>query len=208
MVSRSASGAVLLEPALHLPARADEANESLRPLRFRQAVRGSDLVALARLVEQGAVPPAVMSKAVARLQRLLIPAVLTQLKSIRFLETGPGTVTAPADAYMRSDRLAAILGEDAPYAAGMPATLLQRLGCRTEPRADDILAGPGQATGGRTAARAGPTWSTGRSWPPCALRDAQPASCGTSRSSGPVTGGKRPATAWSARTTAVPSSTP
>ncbi len=140
MVSRSASGAVLLEPALHLPARADEANESLRPLRFRQAVRGSDLVALARLVEQGAVPPAVMSKAVARLQRLLIPAVLTQLRSIRFLETGPGTVTAPADAYLRSDRIAVILGEGAPYASGIPATLLERLGCRTEPRADDIVA--------------------------------------------------------------------
>ncbi len=140
MVSRSASGAALLEPALHLPARADEANESLRPLRFRRAVRGSDLVALARLVEQGTVPPAVMSRAVGRLQRLLTPAVLTQLKGLRFLEAGPGTVTAPADAYLRSDRIAAILGEGAPYASGIPASLLRRLGCRTEPRADDIVA--------------------------------------------------------------------
>ena len=56
MVSRSARGAALLEPALHFPTRADEANESLGPLRFRRAVRGSDLVALARLVEDGKVP--------------------------------------------------------------------------------------------------------------------------------------------------------
>jgi hypothetical protein len=66
--------------------------------------------------------------------------VVTQLKSIRFLDAGQGRLTAPADAYIRSDRLITVLGDDAPYAAGMPATLLQRLGCRTEPRADDILA--------------------------------------------------------------------
>ena len=162
MVSRSASGSALLEPALHMPTRADEANESLRPLRFRRAVRGSDLVTLAHLVEQGAVSPAVMSRAVARLQRLLTPVVLVQLKGIRFLETGPGTVTAPADAYLRSDRIVAILGEGAPYASGIPASLLQRLGCRTEPRADDIVAALAKLREeGRSPT--GPTWSTRRS---------------------------------------------
>ena len=30
----------------------------------------------------------------------LAPAVLTQLTGIRFLETGPGAVTAPGDAYL------------------------------------------------------------------------------------------------------------
>jgi hypothetical protein len=140
MVSRSAGGASLLEPALHFPARADEANDSLRSLRFRRAVRGSDLVALARLVEQGAVAPVVMSRAGTRLQRLLTPSVVAELKAIRFLDTGPGLVTAPSDAYIRSDRIVAILEESAGYAVGMPTSLLQRLGCRTEPRADDILA--------------------------------------------------------------------
>ena len=140
MVSRSAPGASLLESALHLPTRADEANESLRHLRFRSAVRGRDLVALAKLVEQGAVPPTVMSRAAGRLHRMFTPSVLDQLKSIKFVETEQGTVTAPADAYVRSDRVVAVLGEDAPYAAaGLPVSLLQRLGCRTEPRADDIL---------------------------------------------------------------------
>src|SRR5262249_36107823 len=62
MVSRSVRGAALLEPALHFPARADEADESLARLRFRRAVRGSDLVALAQLAEQGKVPAAVMGR--------------------------------------------------------------------------------------------------------------------------------------------------
>ncbi|WP_160161206.1 DUF3883 domain-containing protein [Actinomadura sp. K4S16] len=140
MVSRSAKGATLLAPALHLSTPADEDNDSLKPLRFRQAVRGSDIVALARLVEQGTVPPEVMRQAIARLQRLLSLSVLTHLKTIKFLETGPGTATAPSDAYNRSDHLVAVLGEDAPYAVGMSTALLRRLGCRTEPRADDILA--------------------------------------------------------------------
>ena len=118
MVSRAARGAALLEPALHFPARADEANESLARLRFRRAVRGSDLVALARLAEQGKVPAAVMGRAASRLQKLLTRSVVTQLKSIRFLDTGQGRLTAPADAYIRSDRLVAALGDDAPYATG------------------------------------------------------------------------------------------
>ena len=140
MVSRSARGASLLEPALHFPVPADEANESLSRLRFRDAVRGRDLVALARLTEQGNVPPAVMAQAVSRLQKLLTTAVLAQLKGIGFLDGGQGRLTTPADAYIRSDRLVAVLGDDAPYATGMPTTLLRRLGCQTEPRADDILA--------------------------------------------------------------------
>ena len=139
MVSRSARGAALLEPALHFPARADEANESLACLRFRRAVRGSDLVTLAQLAEQGKVPAAVMGRAASRLQKLLTGSVVTRLKSIRFLDTGQGRLTAPADAYIRSDRLVAVLGDDAPYATGMVAAMLLRLGCRTEPRADDIL---------------------------------------------------------------------
>ncbi|MFG1685201.1 DUF3883 domain-containing protein [Nonomuraea sp. NPDC049269] len=140
MVSRSASGASLLAPALHLPTSADEANVSLKQLRFRRTVLGSDLVALARLVEQGFVPPAVMRQAATRLRRLLTPSVLGQLKTIKFLETGPGAVSAPCDTYIRSEQLVAVLGEDAPYTVGMSSAMLRQLGCRTEPRANDILA--------------------------------------------------------------------
>ena len=140
MVSRSARGAALLEPALHFPAPADEANESLSRLRFRDAIRGSDLVALAGLTEQGKVPPDVMGQAASRLQNLLTATVVSHLERIRFLDVGQGGLTAPLDTYIRSDRLVAVLGEDAPYATGMPTPLLRRLGCQTEPRADDILA--------------------------------------------------------------------
>lgn len=120
MVSRSARGAVLLEPALRFPVRADEANESLARLRFRRAVRGSDLVALALLTEQGKVAAAVMGRAASRLQKLLTRSVVNQLKSIRFLDAGQGSLTAPADAYIRSDRLVVTLGDDAPTRPACP----------------------------------------------------------------------------------------
>jgi hypothetical protein len=139
MMTRSARGATLLEPALHFPAEADEANKSLTPLRFRSDVRGSDLIALAQLAEDGKVPAAVVGQAASSLQKLLTPAVRNQLKSIRFLDTGQGRLTAPADAYIKSDHLVATLGEHARYATGLPAAVLRRLDCRTEPGADDIL---------------------------------------------------------------------
>jgi Domain of unknown function (DUF3883) len=139
MVNPSARGAALLEPALHLAKSTDEANESLRPLRFRTSVQGADLVALARLVEQGTVSPTVMRRALTRLGRLLTPAILAQLKSTRFLETELGMVMAPVDVYVRTDRLVTVLGEEAPYVIDLPKNLLQRLGCRVYSRADDII---------------------------------------------------------------------
>ena len=139
MVRSSARGASLLEPALHFLAPADEANQSLSRLRFRRAVHGSDLIDLARLAEQGKVTPPGVGLAARRLQNLLTPSVLAQLKNIRFLNSGQGRLTAPSSTYIRSDRLVAVLGEAAPYATGISTALLGRLGCRTEPRADDII---------------------------------------------------------------------
>jgi hypothetical protein len=140
MVSSSARGAALLAPALHLALPADEANESLKRLKFRGKVRGADLVALAALVEQGSEPPSSVRKAMARLPELLTRSVLAQLKSIRFLETASGALVAPPDAYIRTERTTAVLGEEAPFAIDMPATQLGKLGCRSEPLADDIVA--------------------------------------------------------------------
>ncbi|MGH9100945.1 MAG: hypothetical protein ACRDV8_12050, partial [Acidimicrobiales bacterium] len=139
MVSSSARGASLLAPALHLPLPADEANESLKRLKFRDKVRGPDLVDLATLVEQGSEPPSSMRQAISRLPELLTRSVLAKLKGIRFLETASGTLLAPADAYIRSDRTIAVLGEGAPFAVNMPASQLGKLGCRPEPLADDIV---------------------------------------------------------------------
>lgn len=139
MVSKSARGASLLAPALHLPLSADEANESLRRLKFRGKANGADLVALATLVEQGSAPPISMRKALTRLPELLTRSVLRKLKSIRFLETASGSLLAPAETYVRSDRLVAVLGEEAPYAIELPAGLLGKIGSRLQPAADDIV---------------------------------------------------------------------
>lgn len=140
MVSRTAPGAALLEPALHFPAPADERNKGLAALRFRKDVRGGDLVTLARLAEQGLVPAAGMARAADRLQKLLTRTVIAELKDIRFLDAGHGRLASPPGTYVKSDRLTTVLGEDAPYAGGIRRAVLERLGCMTEPRADDILA--------------------------------------------------------------------
>jgi hypothetical protein len=85
------------------------------------------------------VPPPVVGRAASRLQNLLTLSVLTQLKNIRFLDSGEGRLTSPSSTYIRSDRLVTVLGESAPYATGISTVLMGRLGCRTEPHADDIL---------------------------------------------------------------------
>ncbi len=139
MVSSSARGAALLASALHLPLLADEANESLKRLKFRDKVRGADLVALAALVEEGSEPPSSMRKAMVGLPELLTRPVLAQLKNIRFLETASGALVAPTDAYIWTERATAVLGEDAPFAIDIPASQLGKLGCRSEPLADDIV---------------------------------------------------------------------
>jgi hypothetical protein len=140
MVLSSVKGASLLAPALHLPLPEDEDNKSLKPLKFRTKLNGADLVALASLVEQGDAAPTVMGMALSRLPKLLTRSVLVQLEEIRFLATASGTLVAPADSYVRSDRLVAVLGEDAPYAVGLSSRLLRQLGSRVEARADDIIA--------------------------------------------------------------------
>ncbi|HVA73052.1 MAG TPA: DUF3883 domain-containing protein [Acidimicrobiales bacterium] len=139
MVSSSARGAALLAPALHLPLPTDEVNESLKRLKFRDQVRGTDLVALAVLVAQGGEPPSSVRQALTRLPELLTRSVLAQLKSIRFLETASGALSAPTDAYIRTERTIAVLGEEAPFAVDAPASQLRKLGCRSEPLADDIV---------------------------------------------------------------------
>ncbi|HEY1832774.1 MAG TPA: DUF3883 domain-containing protein [Acidimicrobiales bacterium] len=140
MVSSKTKGADLLASVLHLPRRADEANPALKPLRFRTELHGPDLVALAELVERGEAPPSAMRAALERLPQLLTRDVLKKLKGVQFLETSTGASLAPVDTYVRSDRLVSLLGEDAPYAVELRETLLIRLGSRSEPRADDLVA--------------------------------------------------------------------
>jgi Domain of unknown function (DUF3883) len=140
MVTSKTRGANHLGPAVHLPRPADEANPALRPLRFRTKLRSADLVKLAELVEREEAPASTMRTALERLPQLLNRTVLRKLKSIGFLEAATGVLLAPADTYIRSDRLSSLLGEEAPYADGLRDTLLDRLGARSKPSVDDLLA--------------------------------------------------------------------
>ena len=133
--------------------------------------------------------------------------MITQLKSIRFLDTGQGRLTAPADAYIRSDQLVAALGERRPVrhrhagdraaAAGLP----DRAARGRHPHE------PREAAGVRARREPARYRVPGAGCGAAAGKTGRLANCGTTRSSGRVTGGRRPATAWSARTTATPSST-
>jgi hypothetical protein len=140
MVRSSAKGATVLAYALHIPLPEDEGNESLKQLKFREKVAGSDLMHLAMLVEEGSVPPKVMAIACRRLPELLSRSVIRQLSDIGFLETESGAISAPTQTYSRSERLVAVLGEEAPYAVGLTPKVLRHLGCRSEALADDIVA--------------------------------------------------------------------
>ena len=140
MVSRSARGAALLASVLHVLTTADERNPALRSLRLGRKVRGADLIALAKLVEQGAVTPSMVQSAIRGLPQLLTRTVIPQLQGIRFIETASGAVCVPSDVYIRSERLVDLLGDAAPYAVNWPDSLLKTLGCRPDPFADDILA--------------------------------------------------------------------
>jgi hypothetical protein len=139
MVSSKAEGVELLAAALHLPLPEDEENESLKPLKFRTELNSSDLVKFARLVAKGGAPASAMCEALKQLPQLL-PSALEGLKGIRFVATPEGTLVAPGDSYVRSAAITAVLGDDALYAEGLPATLLSQLGARSEPKVDDIVA--------------------------------------------------------------------
>ena len=139
MVPRSVAGVQLLEPALQLVPDGTGA-ELRRHIRFRQKLGGGDLVALARLVEQGAVDPSVMRSALSRHANLVTDSVSLRLKDIAFLATASGEVLRPLDVYIAEAQTVAVLGDGAPYALDVPVNVLRRLGCRTEPLVDDILA--------------------------------------------------------------------
>jgi hypothetical protein len=140
MVTSKTRGANHLGPAVYLPRPVDEANPALRPLRFRTKLQNADLVRLAELVERGEAPASTMRTALERLPQLLNRRVLTKLKSIGFLEVSTGALLAPLDTYIRSERLVSLLGEDAPYAEGVRDTLLDRLGSKSKPSVDDLVA--------------------------------------------------------------------
>jgi len=140
LVSRRTPNAGLLAAALHYPRAEDERNARLAKLRVRTTLEPGDLLALARLVEAGAEPPAILARAIDRLPKLLTPATVRRLRDIAFVETTTGTLASPSGVYERTDRLAAALDEDAPFAACLPPKVLKQLKCPTLPPVDDIVA--------------------------------------------------------------------
>ena len=144
LTRRTTRNAEILEPALQFPTPGDEANKNLARLRFRTSLDGTDLLELARLVEKGEVAPAMMRSAVQHARDLLKRTVVARLGDIAFLETSTGQLAAPSAAYEPNTLTREVLGEAAPYASGLPAALLKRLGCRSTPSAEDILARIGE----------------------------------------------------------------
>jgi hypothetical protein len=69
-----------------------------------------------------------MARAIAHLPKLFGPAKVGRLHDIAFVETTTDALAPPGGVYERTDRLVAALGEDAPFAAGLPPKVLKQ--CR------------------------------------------------------------------------------
>jgi len=158
MVQRRIARASLLEPALHFPSREmARSPKLLQSLRIRKKLTGEDLIRYAGLVADDATLSGDFEDALVRLSHLLTRPTVTKLRSIAFLRSTRGGRVAPEDAYVRTPELLDCIGPDAEFAAGPHSALHRRLGCLTEPRAEDIVifvdtlreAGKGVARPGR-----------------------------------------------------------
>lgn len=140
LVSRRTPNAQLLASAIRNPKAEEERNPRLARLRLRAALEPSDLVALARLVADGAEPSVAIITAITRLPKLLTPATIARLRDIAFLPTTTGALAPPSRVHERTDRLVAALGEDAPFAVDTPSKILKQLKCPTLPPVDVVVA--------------------------------------------------------------------
>ena len=139
LVSRRTPRSSLLAPALRFARSEDDKSQALRPLKIRSTLEGSDLVALAEMIEAGDANPDSFKAAVARLPELLTPRVLGALSGVEFLETQSSALAAPSNVYIESAATKAVV-DSGTFAIGWPRATLRRLGCLSKPRTDDILA--------------------------------------------------------------------
>lgn len=135
---RTTPGLRLLGPAVPLLTQEDERNKLLEPLRVRNALRPSDLVSLAALVEAGEVPPERFTAAVSDLPALLTPKALSAVADIACLRTRSGELAPPSRTYTPTAAVLAVL-DDRVIGEG-PRSVLARLRCPTNPRVADIRA--------------------------------------------------------------------
>jgi hypothetical protein len=139
LVDRRAVGASRVEASLSFPSREMARNSLLlKKLRIRSKLTGADLLQHADVVADEPHLAESFEETLYQLRLLLKRPVIGKLRSIAFLHSTRSRLVAPEDAYVRTSRLQRCLGPDAEYAAGPRAKLHAQLGCRTEPRADDI----------------------------------------------------------------------
>jgi hypothetical protein len=140
IIEPGAAGAKRLEPVLSFPSRElARSPRAVKALRFRKKLKGADIV---RYAENAANNPELANDIEANLyelQRFLTPKITGQLRSLRILRSLGGVLLAPEQAYVRTSRLVACLGEHPAFAIGRHTALHERLQARTEPEADDIL---------------------------------------------------------------------
>jgi hypothetical protein len=140
MIQRRAAGAARVEQALHFPSREIARNTRLlRRLRIRSKLTGTDLVRYAHIVAGEPSRADDFEETLHQLQRLLTRPTVSSLRSIAFLRSTRGGLVAPEETYVRNTHLLRCVGPDANFAAGRHARLHARLGCRTQPDADNIM---------------------------------------------------------------------
>lgn len=141
IIESGAAGAKRLEPVLSFPSRElARSPRAVKALRFRKKLKGADIVSYA---EESADKPELANDIEANLyelQRFLTPKITDRLRSLPILRSRGGALLAPEQAYVRTSRLVACLGEHPAFAIGRHTALHERLQARTEPEADDILA--------------------------------------------------------------------
>ncbi len=139
---RSSPGARAFAPVLRFPhPEIASASELLRAFHIRERVRSEDLVTYARLVAAEPWRAAAFASVLTGHRSMLTPPVLQQLRSVAFIPSSHGGVAPPVELYVDTPRLRACVGDTAAFAIGTLGSKLQaRLGCRTEPEAQDILA--------------------------------------------------------------------
>jgi hypothetical protein len=138
LVLRS-QGAKAIERALRFPSAELARNPKLlRKLAIRSKLRGSDLVAYAKLVASDPALAEDFEETLQRRRSLLTRPTIKALGSIALLRSSRGGLVIPGKALIRTPHLLKCVGPDADFAVGRHTSLHERLGCRTAPHADEI----------------------------------------------------------------------
>lgn len=142
LVLRRTPGRKDFGPVLRLPHSEVEADRELvKGLRIRDRLAASDLVALARWAAEDESRAELFERILLAQRRFWNSQAVRALSGISFLRSRAGGLARPGSLYVDSARLHSTVGEDASFVdSSLPRSFLTRLGCRTEPRADDILA--------------------------------------------------------------------